>query len=107
MKNKNCCPVALILIHFIDLLNQNTTRIPKILQFKIINKNLKINVNMFKSKELENCQISLFQKSIKSWSSSDSLESEYSDSSSSSACNVNVVWADGAGGVVSLLFGVV
>jgi hypothetical protein len=60
---------------------------------------------MFKSKEFrENCQISLFfQKPIKSWSSSESLESKDSDSSSSSAGNVDVIWAIGAEGVVSLL----
>ena len=48
----------------------------------------------------------LLQKSIKSWSSSESLESEDSDSSSSSAGNVDVVRAVGAGVGVSLRFGV-
>ncbi len=51
MKNKKLPSGAYFLIQFIDLLNQNTTRFPiKFCKLKIINKNLKINVNMFKRK---------------------------------------------------------
>jgi hypothetical protein len=61
-------------------------------------------INMFKLKKME-CQFLLltFQKSISSFPSSDSLDSEGSDSSSSSAGNINVGRAVGIDGVVSFL----
>jgi hypothetical protein len=95
--------VALILIQLTDL--QIQIQLDFQIKFckKKINKNLKINVHMFNLKNTE-CQFHLDQKSIRSFSSSDSLESEDSDSSSSSTGNVDIGWAVGADGVVSLLF---